>query len=76
MKVHYPDRKIRHQSWSVELSETGSVSQADAQLIVLMDIRDELQRLNRVVGCPNFLKIPTTLKAIQRKLPAKRKRRV
>jgi hypothetical protein len=31
---------------------------------LLMDIRDELQTLNRLLGCPNFTGIPHTLNHI------------
>jgi hypothetical protein len=40
---------------------------------ILMDIRDELQQLNRLLACPNFIGIPRTLRAIDRKLAKKRK---
>lgn len=33
---------------------------------LLMDLRDELQRLNRLLQCSNFQNIPRTLRAIQR----------
>ena len=35
-----------------------------AKLSVLMDIRDELQVLNRVFQCPNFLAVPRKLDII------------
>jgi hypothetical protein len=37
----------------------------DAQLAVLMDIRDELKQLNRTFGCFNFLEIPGILRKIR-----------
>lgn len=40
---------------------------------LLMDIRDELQRLNSLLACPNFIGIPRTLRAIARKLAKPRK---
>lgn len=39
---------------------------------LLMDIRDELKALNALLHCSNFVGIPTTLRAIQRQLPAKK----
>lgn len=45
-----------------------------AQLSVLMDIRDELKRLNELLHCPRFMGIPTTLRGIQRKLPGRPKK--
>lgn len=35
------------------------------QLAVLMDVRDELQKLNNIFGCHNFLEIPRVVKAIR-----------
>lgn len=32
---------------------------------LLMDIRDELQQMNRLLGCPRFLGIPRVLDAIR-----------
>lgn len=40
---------------------------------VLMDIRQELRDLNRLLRCPNFTGIPTTLRSIRRAMPAKKK---
>jgi hypothetical protein len=42
---------------------------------ILMDIRDELKRLNSLLHCSNFTEIPFTLKSIRRKMPAPRPRR-
>lgn len=39
-------------------------SNDDAQLAVLMDIRDELKRLNSVMNCQNTLRIPGVLDQI------------
>lgn len=39
---------------------------------LLMDIRDELQKLNALLHCPNFVGIPTTLTTISRKMPVRR----
>lgn len=36
------------------------------RLAVLMDIRDELQRLNRLLHCVNFTSIPGEISAIKR----------
>lgn len=36
-----------------------------AQLAVLMDIRDELQTLNALLRCDNFIRIPLTLRQIR-----------
>lgn len=38
---------------------------------VLMDIRDELRDLNRLLTCKNFTGIPETLRAIKKNTKAK-----
>ena len=63
----------KNTEWSLpDLGETVTVDQA--QLAVLMDIRDELQRLNALFNCSNFLAIPHTLRAIEKNTRPKRKR--
>jgi hypothetical protein len=47
-----------------------------AKIAVLMDIRDELKKLNRLLHCPNFMAIPRKLDAIHKELPTRRKKRV
>lgn len=44
-------------------------------LQILMDIREEMQRLNALLACRNFTDIPTTLRAIERKIPPRKKKR-
>lgn len=36
-----------------------------AQIAVLMDIRDELKKLNDLLGCRNFINIPLSLNQIE-----------
>ena len=43
------------------------------QVVLLMDIRDELQKLNALLHCQNFVGIPRTLKTIARKIPTRKK---
>ena len=45
------------------------------KVALLMDIRDELQSLNRVLHCTNFLRIPQKLDDIRRNT-AKKKRKL
>ena len=40
---------------------------------LLMDVRDELQRLNEIFRCANFLEIPRTLREIKRNTTRKKK---
>ena len=41
---------------------------------VLMDLRDELKRLNALLSCPNFTRIPATLRTIQRNTARRKKK--
>lgn len=55
-------RRYKNIEW--ELPEEGIGTWENVQVAVLMDIRDELQALNRILGCQNFLDIPNRLKRI------------
>lgn len=41
---------------------------------LLMDIRDELKALNRVIGCRNFREVPTILRGIRRHIAKPKKK--
>lgn len=56
------DTRKKNFNWKLSAKN----SYPDSTLAVLMDIRDELQELNRTLACPNFTSIPTKLAAIQR----------
>jgi hypothetical protein len=45
------------------------------QIILLQEIRDELQRLNALLSCPNFVQIPQVLRAIRANTARPRRRR-
>lgn len=45
------------------------------QVAVLMDIRDELKKMNGILNCTNFLDIPRILRGIRRKLPEPKRRK-
>ena len=72
------DKRQKDVNWRVA-DDAGNVASWDqAQVAVLMDIRDELKALNqqmRILSCPNFLQIPHTLKRISRNTAKKRKPR-
>lgn len=62
----------RHKNMAVDLPEpergrdgTKRHSWETIHTALLMDIRDELQTLNRLLGCRNFIGIPDTLHRIQ-----------
>jgi len=59
--------------WNIpDVGEHIIVDQAN--LAVLMDIRDELQRLNALLHCQNFLEIPRCLRSIRRNTTRRIKR--
>lgn len=54
---------------NVEWETPESLDWEQAGVEVLMDIRAELQKLNGLLHCSNFIGIPSTLRGIERKLP-------
>lgn len=54
----------RHKNMNWSLPEPKVETWQQAQVAILMDIRDELQGLNRIIGCPNFTRIPLVLDQI------------
>ena len=66
--------KYRNSDWTLNEGTDGKsvINATEASLSVLMDIRDELKSLNRVIGCRNFMNIPATLRSIQKSV-SKRK---
>ena len=69
--------RFKNMDWDIAGSGTGSRVQVDIEgaiLAVLMDLREEIQRLNMLLHCPNFMVIPGKLERIARKLPSRRKR--
>lgn len=65
----------RHKDVQWGLPEPKVETWEQVSVAVLMDIRDELQRLNTLLHCGNFVGIPSTLKSIRRAMPAKKPRR-
>ena len=61
--------RLKDQAWNIPEPATWD----GAKVALLMDIRDELQHLNRTLDCPNFQNIPRTLTQIARNT-TKRKR--
>lgn len=55
------DTRKKNVSWKLHTNADGTTSNMDAQLAVLMDIRDELQALNRLANCH---RIPRALDAM------------
>lgn len=68
------DRRKKDAHWLLNVQADDTVSTSDAQLAVLMDLRDELKRLNLLLYCRNFTGIPHTLKAIERQTKRRKRR--
>ena len=60
------DNRQANVEWSIPCNEAGTVSWDGAKMAVLMDLRDELRKLNKIIHCDNFLRIPQKLDQIQR----------
>lgn len=67
----------RNSEWNIKPnSVTGQYSWEQAQTALLMDIRQELRKLNNLLNCPNFLGIPYKLDRISKNThkPKRRKK--
>lgn len=62
-----------NQNWSAPAGGISTWEQA--AVFVLMDIRAELQRLNAVFACQNFLDVPKVLRAIKTNTRKPKRRR-
>lgn len=60
------DTRKKDFNWGIKTNDDGTTPTPDAHLATLMDIRDELKRLNSLLCCPNFVAIPRKLDAIKR----------
>jgi hypothetical protein len=70
-----PDRRQKDANWQVAEQDGRVESWEAAQVAVLMDIRDELKRLNSLLHCGNFIAIPSKLERIARNTVKPRKRK-
>lgn len=57
-------RDLRRKDVQWQEPETGPTWES-ATVAVLMDLRDELKKLNGILSCPNFLEIPQILRSIR-----------
>lgn len=65
------------QNWDLRDPVTGRCADWQrAGIAVLMDIREELRRLNLLLHCPNFTRIPQTLREIQKNTKKRKRRRM
>lgn len=60
-------------NWSMPAGDSEGRHLWDSvKISVLMDIRDQLQKLNGLLHCSNFVAIPSRLSAIKRAIVARR----
>lgn len=64
------DRRWKDHDWHVVTADGRHYESTNqAQLLaVLMDVRDELKRLNSVLQCPNFIAVPLKLDMMRQEL--------
>lgn len=58
--------RFKNLNWNLPSTEEGKLPKWDyVPIALLMDIRDELQRLNKLLGCANCVAIPRKLDQIE-----------
>lgn len=67
------DTRHKGISWILHPNSSGNITLEQVNVAVLMDIRDELKELNRLLHCSNFVAIPTILRTIRRNTTKRRR---
>lgn len=68
--------RFKDVEWNLPVKPEGNIDSWDAlHGALLMDIRDELKRLNGLLHCSNFTGIPHTLLRISRNTAKPRKKK-
>lgn len=70
------DRRLANRNWLPGDEQGDVLTWERVNTALLLDIREELRTLNRLLACPNFVRIPATLRQIRgntSRLPVKRK---
>ncbi len=57
-------KRFKDINWDLANGAGNIATWQNVQIAVLMDIRDELKRLNAAIYCPNFIAIPSLLRKI------------
>jgi len=63
-------------TWLLWPDAANRVTHDQIQCAVLMDLRDELKKLNALLHCGNFLRIPYYLDTIRKQTARRKKKRV
>lgn len=68
--------RLKDYQWNLSCKETDQTFSTDhIKIALLMDIRDELKQLNRVLSCNNLSRYERILKGIRAKLPLRRRKK-
>lgn len=65
------DTRKRNANWTLIVDNEGRVSTANAQLAVLMDIREHLASLLKIMRCPNVQQMALAAQRIDKRLAKK-----
>jgi hypothetical protein len=68
-----PHAEYANREWKLWLDDDNKFSQETVQCAILMDIRAELQRMNNILQCPNFVEIPSILRRVERNTKKRKK---
>lgn len=69
------DRRHKQVNWQLPASnDAGEVHASTVHSALLMDIRDELKKLNGLLVSPNFTGIPKVIRAIARNTAPKKEK--
>jgi hypothetical protein len=56
---------VQNINWNITRNDDGTYPQSEAVFAVQMDVREELRKLNRLLSCHNFIRIPRILDGIK-----------
>lgn len=68
-------QRYKDQQWMISPGTSGTVSWEAVHAAILMDLRDELKKLNALLHCYNFTAIPGILRDVARNTTPKKRRR-
>lgn len=69
------DTRQKDGAWEIKTDAMGMFSWPQVTVAVLMDVRDELKRINSALYCPNALAIPEMLRQIKNNTKRRRAKR-
>lgn len=69
------DQRRANRNWNIAEEDGNVPTWERVGIAVMMDIRDEMQKLNQLLSCPNFTGIPRTLIAIRRNTTKAKRRK-